>query len=187
MVDQQEVDQQDVVEHQESENFKSPMKLIKEWVSACEEGFLPKEGLVFDNLEQCENFYKTYAHHVGFSIRNSSCKKTKDGVEKYKYYVCSKEGFIKNSTNAKSKGKDKVRKRKLTREGCNALAAFKRTEDGKYVLFRFYEGHTHLLATHKKRHMLKSNARVKSVHRALFKSYTRANVGPSRAHRYMKE
>ena len=67
------------------------------------------------------------------------------------------------------------------------MAAFKRTEDGKYVLFRFYEGHTHLLATPKKRHMLKSNARVKSVHRALFKSYTRANVGPSRAHRSMKE
>ena len=67
------------------------------------------------------------------------------------------------------------------------MAAFKRTENGKYMLFRFYEGHTHLLATPKKRHMLKSNARVKSVHRALFKSYTRANVGPSRAHRYMKE
>ena len=61
------------------------------------------------------------------------------------------------------------------------------TENGKYVLFRFYEGHTHLLATPKKRHMLKSNSRVKSVHRTLFKSYTRANVGPSRAHRYMKE
>jgi len=103
-----EVDQQDVVEYQESENFRSPMKLVKEWVPACEERFLPKEGLVFDTLEQCENFYKTYAHHVGFSIRKSSCKKTKDGVEKYKYYVCSKEGFMENSTNAKSKGKDKV-------------------------------------------------------------------------------
>ena len=87
-VDEQEVHQQDVVEHQESEHFKSPMKLIKEWVSTCEEGLLLKEGLAFDNLEQCENFYKTYAHHVGFRVRKSSCKKTKDGVEKYKYYVC---------------------------------------------------------------------------------------------------
>ena len=181
-----EVDQLEVVEHQESDKFKSPTKVIKEWVLAREEELLPKEGLVFDNLQQCENFYKTYPHHVRFSVRNSSCKKNKEGVEKYKYYVFSKEGFIENSKNAKSKGKEKVRNRKLTRDRCNALAAFKRTENGKYVFFRFSEGHTHLLATPKKRHMLKSNSRVKSVHRGLFKSYTRANVGPSRAHRYMK-
>ena len=86
--------------------------------------FYQKEGLVFDNLEQCENFYKTYAHHVGVSVRKSSYKKNKDGVEKYKYCVCSKERFIENSTNAKSKGKDKVRKRKLTRGGCNASVSY---------------------------------------------------------------
>jgi len=72
-------------------------------------------------------------------------------------------------------------------EGCNALVAFKRIEDGKYMLLRFYEGHTHLLATPKEHHMLKSNVRVKSVYRALFKSYTHANDGLSTAHWYMKE
>ena len=29
-------------------------------------------------------------------------------------------------------------KEKLTREGCNALVGFKRTEDGKYLLYKFY-------------------------------------------------
>jgi len=138
-------------------------------------------------LEQCENFYKNYAHHVGFSVRKSFCKKSKDRVEKYKYYVCSKEEFMENSTNVKSKGKDRVQKRKLTREGYNALAAFKRTEDENYVLFKFYEGHIHLLATPKKRHMLKSNSRAKSVHIGLFKSYTYANIGPNSLHRFVKE
>jgi len=117
-----EVDQQEVAEHRESDNFKSPMP-------ACEEGFLPKEGLVFDNLEQCENFYESYAHHFGFSVCKSSSKKNKEGVEKFNYYVCSKEGFMENSTNAKSKGKDRVWKRKLTWEECNTLTEFKRTEE----------------------------------------------------------
>ena len=75
-----EVDQQEVAEHRESDNFKSPMKLIKEWVPSREEGFLPKEGLVFDNLEQCANFYKTYTYHVVFSVCKSSYKKNKDVV-----------------------------------------------------------------------------------------------------------
>jgi len=86
-------------------------------------------------------------------IRKSSCKKTKDGVEKYRYCDCLKEGFMENSTNDKSKEKDKVWNRRLTREGCSALATFERADDEKYMLFRFYEGDTHLLATSKKRHM----------------------------------
>jgi len=74
-----EVEQQEVVDHQEFNNFKSLTKLIKEWVPICDEGFLPKEGLIFDNLEH-ENFYKIYAHHVGFSVSKSFCKMNKDRV-----------------------------------------------------------------------------------------------------------
>ena len=68
------------------------------------------------------------------------------------------------------------RKVKLTREGCNAMVGFKRTTNGTFVLFRFHEGHTHLLATPRKRHMLNSNRGVNSVHRTLFKSLSCANT-----------
>jgi len=145
-----------------------------------------KEGLIFDDLEQCENFHKIYAHEVGFSVRKSSCKKGK-GVEKFKNFVCSNQGFKDTSRSDKCKGKEKVRKRKLTREGCNVLVGFKRTKDDKYILYKFYEGNTHLLATPTKRHMLTSNSRVKSVNRTLFKSFFRVNISPSKAHRFMKE
>lgn len=37
---------------------------------------------------------------------------------------------------------------------------FKRTTNGTFVLFRFHEGHTHLLATPRNNHMLNSNRRV---------------------------
>jgi len=67
------------------------------------------------------------------------------------------------------------------------MVAFKRTTIGTFVLFRFHEGHTHLLATPRKRHMLNSNRGVNNVHKTLFKSLTRANIGPSKAHCIIKE
>ena len=63
----------------------------------------------------------------------------------------------------------------------------RRINNGKYVLFKFHESHTHELATPRKRHMLNSNSGVSSVHRTLFKSLTYANIGPSKAHRIIKE
>ncbi|CAH9127167.1 unnamed protein product [Cuscuta epithymum] len=172
-------------ELQEPDNFIS-CSAINEWVPVSEEDFKPEVGREFENLELSEKFYKTYAHHVGFSVRKSTSKKVKStGDTKYKYFVCSKQGF-KEDTN-KTQKTEKVQKTKLTREGCNALAGFRRTKDGKYVLFKFYEGHTHLLVTLRKHHMLKSNKGVKSVHRTLFKSFSRANIGASKAHRLIKE
>ena len=161
---------------------KSPTHVIKEWLPFCEEEVKPRQGLEFMNLEECEKFYKSYAHHVGFSVRKSSFKKGKEGVHKYRYFVCSKQGFKRAQTNLKCN-----RKVKLTREGCNAMVGFRRTKDGKYELFKFHEGHTHVLSTPRKRHMLNSNRGVNSVHRTLFKSLTRANIGPSKAHRIIKE
>ena len=67
------------------------------------------------------------------------------------------------------------------------MVGFKRTKDGKYELFKFHEGHTHVLSTPRKRHMLNSNRSVNSVHQTLFKSLTCTNIGPSKTHRIIKE
>lgn len=67
------------------------------------------------------------------------------------------------------------------------MVGFRRTNNGRFVLFKFHEGHTHLLATPRQRHMLNSNRGVNSVHRTIFKSLTCANIGPSKAHRIIKE
>jgi len=60
-------------------------------------------------------------------------------------------------------------------------------KNGTYVLFRFHEGHPHLLATRRKHHTLNSNGGVNSVNRMLFKSPTYNNIDPSKADRTMKE
>ncbi|KAJ8427587.1 hypothetical protein Cgig2_006651 [Carnegiea gigantea] len=75
-------------ECQTPEKYKSPTHIIKEWIPFCEEELKPREGLEFANLKECEKFYKFYAHHVGFSVRKSKYKKTKEGSHKYKERLC---------------------------------------------------------------------------------------------------
>ena len=67
------------------------------------------------------------------------------------------------------------------------LLVFRRAKDEKCELFKFHKEHTHVLSTPRKHHMLNSNRGMNSVHRTLFKSLTRANIAPSKAHSIIKE
>ena len=67
------------------------------------------------------------------------------------------------------------------------MVGFNRTKEGTHVLYKFYEGHTHLLVTPTKRQLLKNSMHANSPHRCLFKSLSRANIGPSKAHSIIKE
>ncbi|KAJ1424644.1 FAR1 DNA-binding domain [Sesbania bispinosa] len=91
---------------------------INEWVPNCDEKVKPKLGKIFDTLEDGEEFYKRYAHSVGFSVHCSSESKNKDGVKRWKYFVCSKEGYKPNKAEnvEQSKSTAKARRRSLTRE-----------------------------------------------------------------------
>jgi hypothetical protein len=59
----------------------------------CKEELKPKIGQIFDTPKEVEDFYKNYAHSVGFSVRCSSESKNKEGMKRWKYFVCSKEGY----------------------------------------------------------------------------------------------
>ncbi|KAJ8421311.1 hypothetical protein Cgig2_017157 [Carnegiea gigantea] len=80
------------------EQCNSPTHVIKEWLPFCEE-LKPKQVLVFSNLEECDKLYKSYAHHVGFSVHKSSFKKGKERVKNYRYFKdvlkwCMKTKFL---------------------------------------------------------------------------------------------
>jgi len=60
----------------------------------CDDEFRPNPGKIFDSLQEGIEFYKQYAHHVGFSVR-LSLETKKHGVIYGKYCVCSKEGWHK--------------------------------------------------------------------------------------------
>jgi len=54
---------------------------------------------------------------------------------------------------SEKKFKRKRRRRSLIRDDCKVAIVFKRVTEGKYVIDRFYEGHTHGLATPSKKPM----------------------------------
>jgi hypothetical protein len=82
----------------------------------------------FADVNAAREFYEAYAHHVGFSVRVGQHKST-DGVISHKRYLCAKEGFREEKTgNASSESSTKrCRERKITRCGCGAKLAIKRT------------------------------------------------------------
>jgi hypothetical protein len=76
-------------------------------VPNCADELKPKVGQLFDSLEEGEQFYKKYAHSVGFSVRASSETKDKKGVKRWKYFVCSKQGYLPNKSKDKEHSESK--------------------------------------------------------------------------------
>ena len=87
--------------------------------------------MTFTDVESAKEFYKRYAHHVGFSVRVGQ-HKVVDGVVLYKRFFCAKEGF-RNDKNMQSGSKRKRYEKRITRCGCEAMLVIKRTDDCKYT------------------------------------------------------
>jgi hypothetical protein len=138
----------------------------------CEEELKPVVGMIFDDIDSVEKFYKSYAHHVGFGVRVGQHKKLVDDVVMWKRFLCDRQGFklkkVMNSipsqktatTSNPSKRNPKKRKRKETRCGCDARIFVKRTSDNKYIIASLVEHHNHGLVTPSKHHLIRSNRRV---------------------------
>ena len=95
----------------------------------------------FDTLDEMEEFYKTYAHQCGFSVRIGAQGKVHDVVEN-KRFVCSREGFTKRCAEPK-----KPKKHSETRCGCNARIYVKRGQDNRYYISSKVEEHNHGLVS----------------------------------------
>ncbi|CAL1391516.1 unnamed protein product [Linum trigynum] len=66
-------------------------------------------GLAFKTIEETKQFYKNYAHDLGFSVRDMgavkrSTKRQPTKTARYARYCCSKEGY---KTTSKSNPKNK--------------------------------------------------------------------------------
>ena len=47
---------------------------------SCKEHLKPMVGMIFDTLTEVENFYKSYAHEAGFSVRVGQHKKQNEQI-----------------------------------------------------------------------------------------------------------
>ncbi|KAK1257046.1 Protein FAR-RED IMPAIRED RESPONSE 1 [Acorus gramineus] len=127
-------------------------------------------GMPFDSLEEAEKFYVNYAKISGFSVRKSSTKyRNNDGAKELylRDFVCSKEGFKKSSTIKQTRGH--------VRLGCKAKISL--MKDGeRWKVHSLVEGHSHVLCTPRKTHLLRSHREVTNAQKSLIDTFRGANV-----------
>jgi zinc finger SWIM domain-containing protein 3 len=103
----------------------------------------------FDSIKYVEEFYKSYAHKVGFSVYIGSQKLVIDEVMSKKF-LCSRQGFKK--TNVPPIGKQKNRTE--TRCGCDAHVFVKLGMTKRYYVASVVEEHNHILVSPNKTQFL---------------------------------
>jgi hypothetical protein len=131
-------------------------------VDNCKANKKPVVGMIFDTLKDAENFYKSYAYDAGFSVRVGAHKKDNEEIF-YQRYLCSREGYRKESVQEVSDQSGKKRKTPNvmeTRCGCQARIVVKLDSEKKYQILSFVEEHNHGFVSPDKRHLLRSNRQV---------------------------
>jgi hypothetical protein len=123
-----------------------------------EDGLKPVIGMSFDCLESVEEFYKTYARQVGFSVRIGAQGKVLDVIEN-KRFLCSRQGFSNKYPKglvAPSRSK-KPKKRLEIICGWHALIYVKLVSNNRFYIASMVEHHNHCLVLHNKFLFLRSN------------------------------
>lgn len=105
----------------------------------------PFVGMEFESEEAAKLFYMAYASRVGFSVRISKSRRSRnDESIIMRRFVCSKEGFhMKKENYDDSK---KKRKRATIREGCNAMIEVIQKYYGRWVVTKLVKDHNHVVA-----------------------------------------
>jgi hypothetical protein len=98
------------------------------FVPDCEESLKLIVEMTFDRFDEVEEFYKSYAHGCGFSVRIGAQGK-KSNVVDHKWFVCLREGFTKRK--AKPCKQNKLFE---TRCGCNACIYVRLSQDKRYYI-----------------------------------------------------
>ena len=68
------------------------------YIPFCDDKLRPQVGMVFQTWQQGANFYKDYARACGFQPRSGTTTRSRDGSIIWKFMLCNKEGFRKEST-----------------------------------------------------------------------------------------
>uniref|UniRef100_A0A2N9J0E1 FAR1 domain-containing protein n=1 Tax=Fagus sylvatica TaxID=28930 RepID=A0A2N9J0E1_FAGSY len=124
---------------------------------------VPKIGMKFDCDDSAYEFYKEYAHQIGFSVRKQFVKRAKTGLVKRRTFCCSKEG---------ERVVDKRREHALfhhpiSRVGCLAQVTCQLQKDGMLEIVSFHEQHNHEFAPSPMKHMLRSKKKITLAQQAI--------------------
>ena len=117
----------------------------------------------FDCDDSAYEFYKDYAHQIGFSVRKQFIKRGNMGQVIRRTFCCSKEG---------ERGVDKRQEqvhfhRPISRVGCLAQMTCQLQKDGMLEVVSFHEQHNHEFAPSPMKHMLRSKRKIAPAQKAI--------------------
>ncbi|KAI3510526.1 hypothetical protein L1887_17592 [Cichorium endivia] len=97
------------------------------WIPQIDPKLIPVMNTIFNDLNDCINWYKAYAEKSGFDIRRSTERKTKSGITKAKYFICHRAGLPNTSKvdTISILHKKQARNTNCQRTQCQAFVAFK--------------------------------------------------------------
>lgn len=141
---------------------------------------VPAIGDVYFNEDVAIDYYKCYAHTVGFSVRKDRRQVWKNtNLTKFRDLVCSKSGW---------KRGEEIKKMKntiATRSGCTSMIRLFVAEDGKCTVRLFTEAHTHDLVPREMSHLLRSNRFLSKEHGQQIMNMDSSGIGVARSFPYL--
>ncbi|KAM3276618.1 hypothetical protein ACQJBY_044809 [Aegilops geniculata] len=140
--------------------------------------------MLFDDIGSVMEFYKTYAHHVGFGVRLGQ-QKIVDNVLLWKRFLCAKEGFRPERGMVVVDHSKKRRKVKLTRCGCQAFIYVTRESDGKYKIASLTKYHNHPFVPPSHQHLIRSNRQISERVKTTLHDCQKASIGTALAYRFL--
>jgi hypothetical protein len=124
---------------------------------------VPTIGMKFDCDDSAYEFYKEYAHRIGFCARKQFVKRSNLGIVQRRTFCCSKEG-----KRVVDKWKEQVSfHRPISRVGCLAQMTCQLQKDGMLEVVSFNEQHNHAFVQTPMKHMLRSKRNITLAQKAI--------------------
>ncbi|PWA52604.1 FAR1 DNA binding domain-containing protein [Artemisia annua] len=152
---------------------------------------VPKEGSLFDSVEDVYKVYKKYAAEAGFIVRRGHESKA-GGIIVNKEFFCSKEGIkkveLKEFDSLKQDCDDKKVKRKRYefRTNCKARLYVIKSGD-KYKVKTFVEDHNHGFFTAEDKYLQKSHRSMSVAHQYFAIKASNLKIGPCMSFNFIAE
>jgi len=154
----------------------------KSWIPRLPSKDRPYAGQKFKSMDEGVNFYYEYAKASGFDVRKGTIHKLNySNMPKQRYLYCNRKGE-KNTGNSTGK-----RKTTTSRVECGAMIKIHWVVGDVYVVDKFIEHHNHDMVPDISRHFLKANRKIEDGHKKFMLSCARANLGPVKSYKLLKE
>ncbi|KAL8514434.1 hypothetical protein ACS0TY_013518 [Phlomoides rotata] len=145
-------------------------------------------GMKRDTMEQMYELYYNHARALGFSVRKSTCRYSRDAVpiELAKLFVCSCNGEkLKRSDSSSTDTSTRKKNTIVTRTNCLAMMRAKRTDDGIYVVVKHETNHNHTMTREEWSHFHRSEREIIDEKARAIEDMTSSGMRATESFRYL--